>query len=530
MASLDAFAAWCASRDDAIEINDEVVTIERTSDGGDEEGGLVGRFRVVARARCATVGTILGVIPKSSAFTIHSSTLRSTLGSARGVKTLESLGEVGLVCACAYERFLVQRAEASAWKEYFDVVPSREDLPQFWEETSERRRALVGTKVEVMIHDDFERMQHDWSVAEAKLKSAAKYAKVDLGDFSWLTFDAFRDAASVVASRAFFVDENLGQGLLPFGDLFNHKSNNAHFHVVGATTTSGHDCVVRTTSTRTRSQSRAEQTSLDDHEDALALKSCREIAEGEEIYNSFGDDHDNSMLLYKYGFAERQNTVRGVEFPPEFWEQDSPFDGFSKIAHFHEWLNDNYECMEFEIGENGSLSPELTLVLVMASRNWLDYNSSEEELERSYHHCVNDIMNQEESTTSEAFFDITPEIFFAFVATRFRYYGCVDKYKKPFEAQALPDLFIAMVEDVRECRRRSQSSPGSSAVGGGVCGLSAAYLCRADEIATLCKTVARMCLSEDNEDEEDEEPVGKKPKLLSATPAYSPTVYLHKSN
>jgi hypothetical protein len=133
----------------------------------------------------------------------------------------------------------------------------------------------------------------------------------------------------------------------------------------------------------------------------------------------------------------------------------------------------------------------------------------------------------EGTSVNDLLSDIKPEMLFALFARRFQYYGGDEKEEPAGPAE----LLVAILDDVRACLSRSESSPGSSAVGGGVCGLSAAYLLRAQELKLLSKALVRACFDNDeDEDEEDDgdEPASKKPKVLIATPAYSPTVYLHQ--
>jgi len=525
-AIIERFERWCDAF--GIVVDRGIVGIECVSKSAADEDALddvddvTGCFRVVAKTRI-DARTTLAVIPKAAVFTTATSRLRRDVGDG----VLDALGEVGVVCAVAYERQFVEDG-SSAFSAYFAMIPQRENLPQFWwvDEDDARRKVLRGTSVEILLEEDVARMESDWMEAVETLNAS-----------SWLTFDAFRDAASVVASRAFFVDEQLGQGLMPFADLFNHLSDGAHFHVVGA-------------STKTKTKTNAE-------EDAIRLESCREIPAGDEVYNSFGDDHDNAMLLYKYGFAERTNVVRSIQFPDDFWNASNPSTAtdFHAIACFYEWLNENYGGIEFEIDEDGGLSRGLLTALCMASKDddeWLEYepeaddSSSEEDEEAKteeqqlkegrFRSCVSECMDEEATSTSELLAEIKPELLFTLFAERFQYY-CGDE----ISSAGPSELLVSMLDDVRACLASSESSPGSFAVGGGVCGLSAAYLLRAQELSLLSAALVRACFDDDDDDQEasddetcdDDNNVNdaharKKPKVLVAAPAYNPTVYLHK--
>ena len=42
------------------------------------------------------------------------------------------------------------------------------------------------------------------------------------------------EAASLAASRAFYIGEECGEALVPWADMFNHKTDGEHVHVLGA--------------------------------------------------------------------------------------------------------------------------------------------------------------------------------------------------------------------------------------------------------------------------------------------------------
>ena len=67
--------------------------------------------------------------------------------------------------------------------------------------------------------------------------------------------------------------------------------------------------------------------------------------------------------------------------------------------------------------------------------------------------------------------------------------------------------------------------------------MSAGYLLRAQELSLLSTALVRACFDDDDDQEASDDETcddvndahaRKKPKVLVATPAYNPTVYLHK--
>ena len=114
-------------------------------------------------------------------------------------------------------------------------------------------------------------------------------------------------------------------------------------------------------------------------EEELRLECARAISRGEEVFNSFGDDHDNSLLFYKYGFVERDNSVRVSRFDaPRVFELErlrrgatNGEEGFVSdcgvFGALASRLLDSYEGLVFEINEDGSLSRGLLALLRCAS-------------------------------------------------------------------------------------------------------------------------------------------------------------------
>jgi SET domain-containing protein 6 len=166
-----------------------------------------GRYVECARATLA-VGTTLATIPKSACLT----TATSALGAIEGAR---GSGVVGLCVAVAHERSLGAKSTFAA---YLKTLPAREALPSTFAADDEARRALRGTTVEGMLGADERAIADDYHAFAREMKERFARRSVNMP-----TLEEFRDAATLVASRAFFVDDALGQGLVPFADLFNHK-------------------------------------------------------------------------------------------------------------------------------------------------------------------------------------------------------------------------------------------------------------------------------------------------------------------
>jgi SET domain-containing protein 6 len=315
------------------------------------------------------------------------------------------------------------------------------------------------------------------------------------------TLEEFRDAATLVASRAFFVDDSLGQGLVPFADLFNHKggSDGAHFNVVGCG---------------------------DVDADALTLVSCRAANRGEELFNSFGDDHDNTVLFYKYGFVERDNRVATSSFGFGLL-RDAIDISFESV---HRWMTENYDGVdELEIDADGAMSRPLLALLRIASFEFIrDVNSGDDE---SHSEDVDDDTSigdllERTMTGDESEAEILASVDEYVVLALFR--GRLNAYLDTKDEGRCDDDVSSLLRDVaREIKRCADLSNDASGVrqqfGSGISGVAAAYHVRADELGLLMKAVIRAF---DVGDDEEDVPDAKKPKLVEVVPAYAPTIYI----
>lgn len=86
---------------------------------------------------------------------------------------------------------------------YFQSLPEREHLPLFWSEAD--AELLQGTELGTELEDEKANVRSDYDDTVAPMLS-----KYDLTGASYL-FEAFQAAASLVSSRAFKVDEHVGE-------------------------------------------------------------------------------------------------------------------------------------------------------------------------------------------------------------------------------------------------------------------------------------------------------------------------------
>jgi hypothetical protein len=207
-------------------------------------------------------------------------------------------------------------------------------------------------------------------------------------------FRAFLEAASLVASRAFHVDDASGQGLVPVADLFNHaggEDEHVHFEDGDEDDDSDEEDFAGSDSESDDARVLAEMRRLaeaekdphgagnavsfdafealekeggaklasnvttyeDEHDEdtgdanetllsrnssqTLRLVAVRSATKNEEIFNAFGD-HGNALLLHKYGFVLWQNALfsGGVTISPNqlcdlFGSREVYFEAFAAL-------------------------------------------------------------------------------------------------------------------------------------------------------------------------------------------------------
>eukprot|EP00803_Ostreobium_quekettii_P011645 evm.model.scf_1036.4 EVM.evm.TU.scf_1036.4 scf_1036:33587-35801(+) len=158
-------------------------------------------------------GTSLCTIPKRAVLSIK------TTGIADLIEQSDIRGGLALTVAVMYE---IALGRESPWFGYLETLPSREYLPIFW--PREDLQLLKGTDLEGRAGKDMELTRDDY-------ESVVPFISQHPDRFSNLTMDlkAFREAASLVASRAFIIDKEHGDAMVPLADLFNHKAAILHF-------------------------------------------------------------------------------------------------------------------------------------------------------------------------------------------------------------------------------------------------------------------------------------------------------------
>ena len=248
--ALASFLDWCAPR--GIALHPSLVARDVAAPGADRP-----HRSVFAANGPVRVGDVLCEIPRAWCVSPRHASITSVLPR----RALDDLDDAALILTVMYERAL---GAASPWAPYFAVLPSGgEPLPFTWDE-DRFERSLAGTDAYRRVREDEPTMREDHarivavccehakrlraffpdgrvppemlerrnaqgvdeeeaSEEEEEEEEHAPYAEGPAG------YLAFREAASLVASRAFQLDADGGQGLVPMADMFDHASvDSAH--------------------------------------------------------------------------------------------------------------------------------------------------------------------------------------------------------------------------------------------------------------------------------------------------------------
>ena len=275
--ALVTFSAWCDAR--GVRVNEDAIEI-RSLDGG---GGASARrhYAVFAR-RDVAVDETLFEIPKSCVLSAANS---RRAGEAVARAHLGGGLALNAVVAC---ELLGRDAAGSFWAGYGAILPlgGERTLPMFWNE--EDREALVGTELAAHLDDDDAAFLEDFEECATSLGE-------ELCEELGFTLETFKAAASIAASRAFYVGGKYGECLVPCADLFNHRTGANSVAVFGCEDSDDdEDCEDE-----------------NDKDESLVIKTVVNVKAGEELFNTFGEQ-SNTSLLHKYGFCEAHNVNTAV--------------------------------------------------------------------------------------------------------------------------------------------------------------------------------------------------------------------------
>ena len=335
-------------------------------------------YAVYAKRDLAVDTPVVTAIPKAACLSARTCSVAEQLKAAR------LGGGLALNIAILHERSLGER---SRWAGYFAVLPAKGErtLPMFW--TDRQLQTLQGTDLLKHVTDDATCMAEDFqeNVVDGLCVSHPR-------DFppGTHTLEAYMEAASLAASRAFFIGDECGEALVPWADMFNHKTDGEHVHVLGADDEDAdedeHEVCPPVDGEEETSESEEEESEDEEEEEeeeddeeestdteeiiepitgSLVIHVCAAAQKGAELFNTFGRQN-NASLLHKYGFCEPHNAYTNVCIDAQLVETVV---GGTKVRDAASELGVELETEPyFEIEPDGHIEEALLAVLGRAHR------------------------------------------------------------------------------------------------------------------------------------------------------------------
>jgi hypothetical protein len=182
------------------------------------------------------------------------------------------------------------------WRPYLSLVQDRFDTPLFW--SADELAWLRGTSVAGKIGADeiascFAEVASP--IIEARLDSAFAGLPQDAGERRTAAFDLFRRYGSLVAAYS-FTDDDGRKAMVPMADFLNHRTASHTAQLYQEEDDEDDDATGAGASPPNGASSSPP---------AFSMKTVASVAEGDEIWNTYGSLSDGE-LLRKYGFVEDQ--------------------------------------------------------------------------------------------------------------------------------------------------------------------------------------------------------------------------------
>ena len=324
-------------------------------------------YAVYAKRNLAVDTPVVTAIPKAACLSARTCSVAETLREAR------LGGGLALNIAIMHERSL---GEGSRWAGYFAVLPARGErtLPMFW--TSAQLEHLRGTDLLRHVTEDAESMRLDFNENVVDGLCVTHPVAFPPGKH---TLEAYMEAASLAASRAFYIGEECGEALVPWADMFNHKTDGEHVHVLGADDDDEDDEEEEESEEDESEEDESEEENEEEDEEneeedagpiepptgSLVIHACACAEKGDELFNTFGQQN-NASLLHKYGFCELHNAYTNVCVDVALVEDVV---GGTKVRDAAAELGvDVSDDAYFEIEPDGTIEEALLAVLGRAHR------------------------------------------------------------------------------------------------------------------------------------------------------------------
>lgn len=213
-----------------------------------------------------------------------------------------------LILAMMYE----DSQPSSHWRTYLDILPRTLNTPVFW--TSSQLDLLSGSAI--VDHIGAKKIKSEYNTYIAPLlKKAELYegspAPMDETKSKFFNFDQYKRFGSLIMAYSFTDDEN-EVSMVPMADMLNHRTgcNNARLYF------NQEDDAIEEEDTREAKVPDVEQERTKTNKkakiaenDFLHMRTRRNIAQEEELFNTYGTLSD-AELLRKYGYTEELGKNR----------------------------------------------------------------------------------------------------------------------------------------------------------------------------------------------------------------------------
>jgi len=247
-------------------------------------------------------GERIARIPKSKCLCVRTSGARRRLEALVAEGTVDE--ELALALAILYEW---RRVKRSPWAGYFRCLAhDTPHTPLAW--TPAEQALLHGTECDSCDNAGWQRNAQQQKAAEAAtlFEGMTPLFRRVLPGKEPVSFAEFLAAQYWIESRAFKIDDALGEGLVPLADLFNHK---AAVLPRNGEVKRGH-----------RQGSRAQALDIavkhsGPRAAGISIVTVSHISCGQEIFNCYGE-LGNARLLANYGFICADNPHDAIVFRP----------------------------------------------------------------------------------------------------------------------------------------------------------------------------------------------------------------------
>ncbi|KAJ3281287.1 hypothetical protein HDU79_010864 [Rhizoclosmatium sp. JEL0117] len=314
-------------------------------------------FHVTTNSEAIPTNTIIGTVPKTACLSARNSGISNLIEEAGFTGTL------ALSIALLFERSQLHQGNGTPWSSYIASLPTHAQTPLFWD--AESTKLLSPT--DLTIEEDKSCLDSDFD--EHVFPFIESHPIVFPRRSAGVWREEFMECITIVTSRAFLVDAFHGEALVPFADLFNHKSGAETIHInsggdvcedCGAVEGTcgcldsddemsdphhehdpnggccGEDSDGMETDSETedvdwlyhldeavpelvggkakpaKSSPRKRNSDEPASEDSLKITMIHSVKPNTEIFNTYGN-HSNSKLLNLYGFAEINNPNNNVQ-------------------------------------------------------------------------------------------------------------------------------------------------------------------------------------------------------------------------